>query len=174
MKKIGLICTAKKLSFLFILSVFLLFPKSLFAEEVIQESSPTSQIKVDHVANVMDRLKEKITLFFKFSITDKILYQQQLVEKRLAELKYVINDGQGDMIEEVSSRYAAYVGKFSEEVISKGTAADREKILTMYSSHSVMLETLRDHFPANSGFWLLLQHDINTIQIYTEKIKSSK
>lgn len=158
--------------FLMLLLAFIVFPGFVGAQGVASESSAGS-VEVKSIANIFDRLQEKITLFFKFSSQDKARYQKDLIEKRMAELEFVINSGQGDLIEEVSSRYAAYVGKFSDYVVSKNVTDEKHQFLVMFDSHLKILEELRDHFPSNSGFWLLLQHDINTVKIFSEKIKAS-
>lgn len=163
----------RKIILTFLLSVFLFIPQMAMAETVV-ESTPSVKVKVEKVSNVMDRFKEKITLFFKFRSEDKLSFQQQLVEQRLGELDYVIKSGQGDFIEEVSSRYSAYVGRYGEAILSSNNITQKEQALEMFKNHPQILALMRDNFPANSSFWMLLQHDINTIQIYTDKIKNSK
>jgi len=157
----------------FLLSIFLFIPQLTLAD-VNSESTPSVKVKVEKMSNIIDRFKEKITLFFKFNSDEKLDYQQQLVEQRLGELDYVIRTGQGDFIEEVSSRYAAYVGRLSESLLSSNNNVKKEQVLEMFKTHPKILAKMRDNFPANSGFWLLLQHDINTVQIYSDKIQNSK
>lgn len=163
----------RKIFLILFLALFIFLPNLAFAD-INQESTPSFKVKVEKVSNVIDRLKEKITLFFKFNSDDKLNYQQQLVEQRLGELDYVIRDGQGDFIEEVSSRYAAYVGRLSESVLSSKNNNKRGEVIRMFNNHLPILAVMRDNFPANSGFWLLLQHDINTVRIYSAKIQNSK
>lgn len=163
----------KKVLLSLLLLIFILIP-TLTRADVILESTPSVQVKVEKISNVMDRFKEKFTLFFKFRSEDKLSFQQQLVEQRLGELDYVIKNGQGDFIEEVSSRYAAYVGRYGENILSSKNIAQKKQALVMFKNHSQILAVMRDNFPANSSFWMLLQHDINTIQIYSDKIENSK
>ncbi|OGE36526.1 hypothetical protein A3E45_01235 [Candidatus Daviesbacteria bacterium RIFCSPHIGHO2_12_FULL_43_11] len=144
------------------------------AEHQSLDIATSSAIKVEKLANVIDRLGEKIQGFFKFSSEDKVNYQKELLERRFAELLFVIDNGQGDLIEEVSGRYATYVGRFADDLISKKVSPQSDKYLTMFENHMKILPVLRDHFPANSGFWLLLQHDINTVQIFSDKTKNFK
>lgn len=170
-----LIIMTKMVKRIFLLTVLLaVFAFPLNMEVQAAESSASSGIKVDKVSNVLDRFSERVHGWFKFSGEDKANYQLGLIEKRLAELQYVIDDGQGDLIEEVSSRYATYVGRFSDDLIPKKLSAENAKYLVMFESHLKILPELRDHFPSNSGWWLLLQHDINTVQIFSDKIKNFK
>lgn len=159
---------------IFALALFFLVAVSPVTAEHLSLSATSAVTKVETLANVIDRLGEKIQGFFKFSSEDKVSYQKGLVEKRFAELIYVIDNGHGDLIEEVSSRYAAYVGKTTDDLISKKVNKENENYIKMFESHATILPVLRDHFPANSGFWLLLQHDINTVQIFSDRIKTSK
>lgn len=161
-----------KVILLLVLSIFLFLPQQSLAD--VNKEGSSVKVPVESMANVIDRLKERINLFFIFNSDDKLSYQEQLLEKRLGELDYVIRTGQGDFIEEVSTRYAAYVGRFSESLLSGQNSSKKEQALETFKTHSKILARMRDNFPANSGFWLLLQHDINTVQIYSEKIKDSK
>lgn len=162
----------KKIFLLTVLLAVFAFPFNMEVQAV--ESSASAGVKVDKVSNVLDRFSERIQGWFKFSGEEKASYQRGLIEKRLAELQYVIDDGQGDLIEEVSSRYATYVGKFTDDLIPKKLSAENDKYLVMYANHLKILPELRDHFPSNSGWWLLLSHDINTVQIFSDKINNSK
>lgn len=141
-------------------------------------SSPRSIAEVKNIANFRDRLVERITLFFKFSPVDKIDYQQQLAEKRLAELKYLIDNNEGDLVEDSSLRYSAYIGRLTEEILkNKQSFSTKEtnkkvEILTMFETHSMILNELIQKMEANSGFWLLLKHNINYVQIYSDQIKN--
>ncbi len=160
--------------FLAIVLFFTLVISPVSAEHQSQGLATGSAERVEKLSNVIDRLGEKIQGFFKFSSEDKVSYQKELVERRFAELLFVIDNGQGDLIEEVSGRYATYVGKATDDLISKKVSSQSDEYLRMFEKHLKILPVLRDHFPANSGFWLLLQHDINTVQIFSDKIKSSK
>lgn len=149
----------------------ILFPLKIVA--VNQETSPSSKlVEVTRVADLKDRIWERITLFLKFSQKDKINYQQQLAEKRLAELKYVIDSDRGDMIEETSSRYSAYLGRLTEAVLQNKITNKKQELLSMFENHAEILDELIGKVNVDSGFWLLLKHDINYVKIYSDQIKS--
>lgn len=152
---------------LIFLSFFLV--NDTFAQD---SSKSTGIIEVNRVTNIKDRLWEKINLFFKFSQKDKINYQQELTEKRLTELKYVIDSGKGDMIEETSSRYSTYLGNLTETVMKNKMINKKQELINMLENHNKVLENLIQGMEANSGFWLLLKHDINYVKIYSDQIKS--
>lgn len=129
------------------------------------------ETEVSHVANVVEKFQEKVTLFFKFSKEEKYKFQKFLVDKRLSELKYVVDSKQGNLIEETTSRYSTYLGNFSEFVINKKLISKKEDILKMFETHAKILETLQENYESESVFRMLIQHDINTIKIFSDKIK---
>lgn len=167
---LGLKAMVKAIAF-FLLFFYIIFslPGVVLAQE--SQTETKTKVEVDHVANVLEKFREKVTLFFKFSKEDKYSYQKFLLEKRLAELKYVIDTKQGNLIEETSSRYSTYLGNFTDFVIKNKLTSKKEEILKMYEEHQKILDTLQINFEFESGFWLLLQHDINTVKIFSEQIK---
>ncbi len=153
---------------LFFLSIFVFW---FVSGSVVLADNPSLETEVNHVANVVEKLKEKVTLIFKFSKEDKFNYQKFLLEKRLAELKYIIDGKEWTPVEETSSRYATYLGKFTG-FVAKGNLKDKkEEILSMYERHSKVLEELQKNFEFESGWWLLLQHDINSTKIFSTQVK---
>lgn len=139
------------------------------------DSSASAQIqimKVDHVANLRDRILERITIFFKFSNSDKADYEKYLAEKRFSELKYAFDNGLGDYIEESSSRYSSYLGRLTELVVKNKMVDKKEEILKMFSIQMPLLEELLASQEYESGFWLLLQHNINYLRLYRDQINS--
>ncbi|MFH1407550.1 MAG: DUF5667 domain-containing protein [Patescibacteria group bacterium] len=137
------------------------------------DSSVSGQImKVNKVTNLRDRLRERITLFFKFSNSGKVDYQQYLVQKRFAELKYVIENGRGDLIEDTSSRYSTYLGRLTNLIVKNKMVDKKGETIKMFESHLPILEDLSSDQEYNSGFWLLLQHDINYLKLYADQIEN--
>lgn len=153
---------------LFCLLIFLL---SLASQSLILAQEPKVEIQVKHIANVIEKLTEKVTSLFKFSKEDKFNYQKFLLEKRLAELKYVVDSKEWTPVEETSSRYATYLGKFTTFVAKSNLKDKKEEILSIYERHSKVLEELQKNFEFESGWWLLLQHDINSTEIFSRQIK---
>lgn len=161
----------KKILLSVLLSIFLLLP-GLVRAQISVESTPSTQIKVERVANVIERFQERINIFLKFSNRDKITFQQELVEKRLAEIDYVIKSGQGDLIEESSSRYKTYIGRLIKSTKSAQIKDMKSQLLNMGENHQKILAPLRDNFESNSGFWLLLQQDIDIVREFTDQVRS--
>jgi len=138
-------------------------PRTLFAE------GAAIKFEVNHIANVFEKAGEKINLFFKFSKEAKASYEQYLLEKRLAELKYVIDVKDGTLIEETSSRYTTYAGKLNQYIVENGIG-NKEDLFDMYKRHEGVLSELQKNFEFESGFWLLLQHGINTAKTSQQEL----
>lgn len=155
---------------IFFAFLFLINSVIINAQEISSQASE-SAIKIDRISNIRDRLFEKISFFFKFSKEQKIDYLIYLQEKRLADLKYAIDNDQGDLIEELSSRYSTYLGKMANFMSEKKLSYKKEEVLKMMERHKIIIETLHKNFEFESGFWILLQHDINTLKIFSDKIK---
>lgn len=161
----------------FVVIIFLLItgPVINASEENTSTISASAQIqKVNHIANIRERLSERITLFFKFSPVEKINYQKLLAEKRLAELQYVIEEKKGDLIEETSSRYSTYLGRLTQQLVSSRLIGRKDEILKIFNLHSQVIEELTAKIDRDSGFWLLLQHNANSIKLYSDQINNLK
>lgn len=116
------------------------------------------------------RLKEKITEIFKFSRQAKFSYRQTLLEKRVSEYVSLIENKNQQEIANASQRLAYQAGVLAESVV-KGSKEDKELVLTLFTKYKPILDKMRDHFPANSPFWLYSQQDIDTLNILGAKLK---
>lgn len=133
--------------------------------------SVNTKIEVDHVAGKIEKIKEKIILFTRFNKKSKINYLQFLLEKRLAELSFVIETDQIDLVEPTASRYSTYAGRLAEYVVAKNLAEKKGDLISAYLRHSEIIKTLQKKFEFESGWWLALQHSIDSTKIYSEKVE---
>lgn len=156
-----------KLIGLVVLLVFALFasPASILAEENLQ-------FKVDHVAGKFEKLKEKIGLFLKFDKKSKTDNYQYLVEKRLAEISYVIEKNDINSVEPTASRYSTYVGVLGNFVEMNKVGEKKDDLMKMYERHIKVLSDLQGKFKFESGWWLAIQNDINVNKLFIEKAES--
>jgi len=140
-------------------------------QAVFAQENPSTSFQVDHVARGFEKIKERVTLFFKFSKDSKLDYLAYLSEKRLAELEYGVNNDV-NLIEETASRYTTYQGKLSEFVISNKMSDKKDPLSKMYSNHIAVLEKLQSKFEYDSGWWLSIQHGINVNKEFKEKLST--
>lgn len=162
----------KAITIIFTVTVllFIFYPRFVIA----QDSTPSALLKVKHIANLIERQKEKITLFLKFTTNDKLKYYKYLSEKRLAEIVYATENEYGDRIEETSARYLANIGNLTKYVESNNISPYKQELIDLSINHISVLENLRDLFPANSGWWLSIQHDINVIKMFSKQVSEKK
>lgn len=127
--------------------------------------------EVSHKAGVFAKLLERVNLAVRLGSEGKAKYWQKLTDVRLAELKMIVDENNLDLIEETSSRYSTYLGRYSEFIINKKVRSQKDTILKQFASHSDILTGLRDKYKYDSAYWLLIQHDINTITIFKNRIE---
>ena len=149
---------------------FLLF--FTITSTVLASSDYNFNISLNKRVGYVGKVKEKIGLFLKFSSTSKAKYWRKLIDTRLAEIIYVVDvDMIGD-VEETTSRYSTYLGHYTNYLEKKNLTSQREISLAMFEKHKEILGILRDNFEYDSAWWLLIQHDINTIDIFKGKVES--
>ena len=90
--------------------------------------------------------------------------------KRHAELVYIIENDQIDLLEPTASRYATSLGTLTNYIIKNKITDDRGILINMLDEHAKIIQNLQTKFEYDSGWWLALQHDINYAGIYKEKL----
>ena len=118
------------------------------------------------------RAAEKILYFIQFSQTAKFNYQKDLLQTRLAELSDVAQNKSLGQIETSSQRFAYQAGILSDFIVSNQLKKEGNVLLSLFSKDAAILAKLRDLYPANSSYWLLLQQDIDTLMLNSEKIRN--
>ncbi len=165
------------LAFIIIQSLFNLNGSTVYAEE---NSSPSAQLlqityesinPSDDYQYIFKRLKEKLLLIIlSYSPSEKSKYQLNLLNTRLAELKYVIDKQDISNIETTSQRYSGGAGQLTQFLVDKKLEKEKQETKKQFETHIPILENLRDVYPANSAGWLFIQHDINYLKIYESQL----
>lgn len=119
------------------------------------------------------RLVEKAVIFTKFSKSSKADYYKDLTLRRMAELKYVVKKKFIGEVETSTQRLSYQVGVLSDYLSSNRTdlTEKRQTANDLFLNYKDILENLRDEYPANSSYWMLVQHSINSIDLNLEKLK---
>lgn len=115
------------------------------------------------------RLFEKLIEKLQFTNETKEKYYKDLVQKRLAELKYVVDKDYLDQVEKSTQRVSYQVGILTDYVIGKNLNNKKQSLANLYKEDKIILEKLRDKYSANSSYWMLVQHVINSIDINQKK-----
>lgn len=101
----------------------------------------------------------------------KISFHKSQLKTRLAELKVVVNEKILSEVQRSSERFAYQAGILTDELVKQNKGEDKAKIIKEFEQYSKFLENLRDKYPANSAYWMLIQHDINSLSILSERLK---
>jgi len=118
------------------------------------------------------RLFEKGLTFTQLSNDSKADYFRGLTLKRASELKFVVEDKLLGEVERASQRFNYEIGTLSDYIAAnKDLAKKKAATRDLFISYKSFLESLRDKYPANSSYWMLIQHSINSIDINLEKLK---
>lgn len=121
----------------------------------------------------LTRLTEKGLILIKISKESKVDYFKSLTLKRLAELKYVVDNKLLSEVQQSSQRLSYQIGILSDYLSINQNQLSKQKLDTknLLNSYRELLADLRDKYPANSSYWMLVQHVINSLEINLEKLK---
>lgn len=138
-----------------------------------QETKVISRQKINPDSPYYDikRLWEKINEQMRFSQESKIGYSQILAENRLSELSYVAQEKKLDYFETSSNRLSAQVGTVVNLAAKTASPRKKAEIVLQFTKYINVLEKLRDLYSANSSYWLLIQQNIDTLNILSEKLR---
>jgi len=115
----------------------------------------------------LKRLQEKVFMKMKINSEDKVEYYSFLLNKRLNELKYLVEERQYAYILSSSLRYSTTAGLMTEVI----TANDMDNVIVptikMFKEHQLVFSQLVETYPfKDSGEWKFLQDDYNYLEIY--------
>lgn len=133
-----------------------------FKNEVINPGSFYYSLK-----RIWEKGQEKL----QFSKKAKITFYKSQLTTRLAELNYVVEKKLLSEVQSSSERFAYQAGILTEELVRQNKSADKENIIKEFEKFIPFLDSLRDKYEANSSFWMLVQHDINTLRILSDQLK---
>lgn len=117
------------------------------------------------------RLWEKGIEKLQFSRESKITFYQSQLKTKLAELNFVVENKLLSEVQQSSERFSYQAGILTNELVKQSKAEDKEKFIREFEQYGKFLDRLRDIYPANSAYWMLIQHDINSLKILSERLK---
>lgn len=147
----------------------LLLTELVFADNTSNLNLPNTKINPGSFYYPFKRVLEKGWERLQFGETQKIEFYTSQLKVRLAELNYVVEKKLLSEVQTSSERFAFQAGILTEELVKENK--DKEKMVKEFEQFSKFLEKLRDKYPANSSFWMLIQHDINTLSILSERLR---
>lgn len=157
------------------MSLFIIIPLMLaglvLADNSADLNLPNTKINPGSFYYPFKRILEKGWERLQFSEAQKIAFYKSQLKVRLAELNYVVEKKLLSEVQTSSERFAYTAGILAEELIRQNKAADKESVIREFEQFTPFLDKLRDVYPANSSFWMLIQHDINSLKILSGTLK---
>lgn len=158
----------KIFSFIILILVILQFNIQVLADENNLQN-PT--VRPESIYYPLYRFWEKAIEKSKFTDQSKVEYYQSLTDRRLIELNYVVKKNLLGEIQTSSERLSYYAALTKDAVKKINHKEDIEKLTKKFDADIKILEKLRDKYAANSSYWMLIQHSINSLKSYQGNLK---
>lgn len=156
---------------LFLRIIFSVSTGLIYAQESEQLELPKITVQPGSFYYPFKRLIERGRERLIFSKDLKRSFYISLLKARLAELDYVTSKRVLSEIQRSSERFAYQAGILTEELIKQDGNSEKENLIKEFDKYAKFLANLRDKYPANSSFWMLVQHDINALNILTDRLQ---
>lgn len=166
----------KKTTLLILISSFLFSAYTIFADEV-STSSSSLKSRIENITTYpgtlsykFKRLFEKISGGLLFFNDSKLNYEKKLLNIRFSELQLIAAAKNLEEVQRSSERFAYQAGIVTD-VAQNSSQAEKEKVLNIFKNYRDDLEKIKFYFDMDSGFWILILHDINTLDLLTARLR---
>ena len=151
---------------LFCLFVTVTLPVKATSEIIYEKTNPS-----DVYSYNLKRFKEKValTIFYRSPIK-KTNFLKDLLQKRMAELKHVVDFKEASYLESSSQRLSATAGKITEVIVTNRIDSEKEILKKTFSEQITLLEQLQNNYEYDSAQWMFLKWDIDYLKLYSEKL----
>lgn len=118
------------------------------------------------------RLGEKFELLITspFPVEKEKVYES-LTNKRLSELKYVIEKSDMANFENATIRYATSVGEWVGYINKKQLLSEKQRAADTLTSQIPVINTLMSKYDPTTAEWRFVKHDLDYINIYISQLK---
>lgn len=120
----------------------------------------------------LKRGKEKMLLsFFSIFPEKKVDLYINILDARLAELKYIAENKDIANIELGSQRYSAHAGDLTSYVLADPSLKDKKSVLiTLFENHLSEIKNYQNGFEGTRAEWRFLEDDYNSLKSYISKL----
>ncbi|MBI2601273.1 hypothetical protein HYW42_04965 [Candidatus Daviesbacteria bacterium] len=117
----------------------------------------------------LKRFQENIFANFK---QDKLDYSNELLDKRVTELKQLANKEKSRYLWSASLRYSTTAGKITELIVAQNSKEKATIQIEIFNSDKEQINKAWQEFPRDFGNedWKFLEDAINYLNIYTEQL----
>lgn len=126
----------------------------------------------DGLSYLFKRIREKISMFFAFSQISKIRSYKKLVNVRLAELKFIIENKEMGYFEKSTQRYFTTAGQLTLLLTSVNIRSEFMPVKEQLLSQIPVLTALRDTYDPATAEWRFVEDDINYIKGYISNLST--
>lgn len=103
----------------------------------------------------LKRFSEKVKIEITQDRQLRAKYNSEFIGRRVEELVYLVENDKTGFFEEARNRYISSVGEYLVQYNNTGYLKERKNDLL------VTLSRLRDKYPSNSAYWLILQQTVD-------------
>lgn len=152
------------------------FPKFVFSEDnlttVSELKSEVQQQPADPgtISYLIGRLIEKVSEKIIFMEDSKINFSKKMLNKRFSELVYLVEKKDTEQLQKSSERFAYQAGILAD-LVKDQPPNEKEKVIRLFNSYKNDLNKIKHNYDQDSGYWILILHDINTLDILTARLK---
>jgi hypothetical protein len=120
----------------------------------------------------LKRLYEKTQLIVKVRPTDKLHYQYKLLDNRLAELSFIIDNKISSCVLSTSLRYSTTLGQITDLIIYNNMTYEVPIVTEKFDKQLIMIKNLINKYPKDDSEFKYLVDDKNYLEIYINKFSS--
>lgn len=163
------------LTIILFISIFLI--PSIAIGQTDNVPSPTIKYESvnmkDGFRYIIKRVEEKITLsYLSVNSQKKLDYYEKLLNVRLAELKFVVDNKDIGNIQVASQRYFTTAGQLTNFLILNNTLfANKEVVKQLFADHIKIIEILKKSYKDTTAEWRFLRDDANYLIDYSVQLK---
>lgn len=120
----------------------------------------------------LKRLQEKTFLNVKSDPKSKVEYLSFLLNIRLDEIKYLVNNKKYNFLLDASLRYSTLSGEITDLIILNNLKSQLEPVKNQFLYHKEILNGLYIKYPKNTDNveYKYLEDDMNYLDIYLNKL----
>jgi hypothetical protein len=127
----------------------------------ISVANPTSGVFYS-----LKRLYEKTQINLKQTPKEKLDYQYILLDKRLSELTYIVENGVSQGILTSSLRYSTTAGQITDIIIQNNFKDEAKKARGKFAIHYAIVKNLLQKYSGNASEMKFITDDLNYLTIY--------
>lgn len=120
---------------------------------------------------ILKRLGEKVRLgILSLSPGRKADYYKKVLDSRLAEMKYIVDNKDLNFIEKSSWRYSTIAGQYTEFVLKKDLIDKKKEAVDLLAEHLAVVERFQEAFDPTTAEWRLVKQDADYLKIYISQL----